>query len=188
MKRGLTILEMNRLVRIGVISALAWSASIHLGLQAQEKKVYTHTADLRSGKEDALLDIFKPISEQFENEYRALGTAFTTGEILYHQKRYDDALRNYDTVVSKGKKYPYLSENARLRLAQTHLLNGEPANALVLGREVAGSNNKFISAEAWYTLSRAYLAMGKIDPAEDAYKNILTVNPYYATILKVDLL
>src|ERR1019366_10349133 len=80
------------------------------------------------------------------------------------------------------------SESARLRLAQTHLLNGEPATALVVGREVAGSNNKFISAEAWYTLSRSYLAMGKIDRAEDAYRNILTVNPLYASILKVDLL
>src|ERR1035437_10249394 len=131
MKKGLTILQMDRLLRVAAISALVWSISINLGLEAQEKKVYTHTADLRSGKEDALLDIFKPISEQFESEYRALGTAYTTGEILYHQKRYDDALKNFETVVSKGKKYAYLSESARLRLAQMHLLNGEPATALV---------------------------------------------------------
>jgi len=188
MKRGFTILEMNRPLRVAVSGLLIWSSTMNLGLLAQEKKVYTHTADLRSGKDDALLDIFKPISEEFDSEYRALGTAYATGEILYHQKRYDDALRNYETVVSKGKKYAYLSDSARLRLAQTHLLNGEPANALVIGRDVAASNNKFIAAEAWYTLSRAHLAMGKIDRAEDAYKNILTVNPVYASILKVDLL
>src|ERR1019366_8812087 len=191
MKRELTILEMNRMARIArmaAVAAVAWSSTIPLGLEAQEKKIFTHTADLRSGREDALLDIFKSISEQFETEYRALGTAYTTGEILYHEKRYDDSIRNFETVASKGKRYAFLAESARLRLAQTHLLNDEPATALVLGREVAGSSNKFITAEAWYTLSRAYLAMGKIDRAEEAYKNILTVNPYYATILKVDLL
>jgi len=188
MKKGFTILEMNRPLRVAVSTLLFWSSTMGLGLLAQEKKVFTHTADLRSGREDALLDIFKPISEQFESEYRALGAAYTTGEILYHQKRYDDAIRNYDTVASKGKKYAYLADSARLRLAQTHLLNGEPANALVIGRDVAASNNKFIAAEAWYTLSRAYLAVGKVDRAEEAYKNILTVNPVYANILKTDLL
>jgi len=188
MKKGLTILEMKRMARIGMTGLLVWSSSMGLGLQAQEKKIYTHTADLRSGKEDALLDILKPISDQFESEYGALGTAYATGEILYQQKRYDDALRNYETVATKGKKFGYLAENARLRLAQTHLLNGDPADALSIAREVAGSNNKFISAEAWYTLSRTYLAIGKIDRAEDAYKNIITVNPVYANILKVDLL
>jgi len=185
---GLTILEMKRLRRVGLTGLLIWTAANNMGLQAQDKKVFTHTADLRSGKEDALLDIFKPISEQFESEYGALGTAYTTGEILYHEKRYDDAIRNYETVATKGKKYTFLDESAHLRLAQTHLLNGEPATALVLGRDVAGSSNKFIAAEAWYTLARAHLAMGKIDRAEEAYKNTVTVNPIYATILKVDLL
>src|SRR5439155_5908020 len=153
-----------------------------------DKKIYMHTADLRSGKEDALLDIFKPISEQFDSEYRALGTAYTTGEVLYHEKRYDAASRNFQSVVSRGKKYPFLADNARLPLAQTNLTNDEPASALMIGRDVAGSSNKFISTEAWYTLCRAYLATGKIDRAEEAYKNILTVNPVYANLLKVDLL
>src|SRR5664279_1554666 len=105
MKRGLTILEMSRPVRIACCGLLVWSSTMNLGLLAQEKKIFTHTADLRSGKEDALLDIFKPISEQFESEYGALGTAYTTGETLYHEKRYDDAIRNFETVASKGKKY-----------------------------------------------------------------------------------
>jgi tetratricopeptide (TPR) repeat protein len=188
MTRALTFLEVSRLARVAVVGLLIFSLSMNLGLEAQEKKIFTHTADLRSGKDDALLDILKPISEQFESEYGALGTVYTAGEILYQQKRYDDALHNYETVASKGKKFAYLAENARLRLAQTHLLNGEPATALVIGREVAGSSNKFIAAEAWYTLSRAYLAMGKVDRAEDAYKNIITVNPVYANTLKVDLL
>ena len=171
-----------------MVVLLVWASTANVGLQAQEKKIFTHTADLRSGKEDALLDVFKPISDQFESEYGALGTAFTTGEILYQEKRYDDALRNYETVATRGKKYSFLADSARLRLAQTHLLNGESSNALILGREVANSSNKFIGAEAWYTLSRAYLAIGKIDRAEDAYRNIITVNPVYANILKVDLL
>ena len=189
MNNGLTTLEVNRAVRVGLASLLVWSAaSIPMELNAEEKKVFTHTADLRSGREDALLDIFKSISDQFESDYGALGAAYTTGEILYQQKRYDDAIHNYETVASKGKKYTFLAECARLRVAQTHLLNGEPANALVIGREAAGSNNKFIAAEAWYTLARAHLAMGKIDRAEDAYRNVITVNPVYATILKVDLL
>src|ERR1035438_5332741 len=186
MTRPLTFLEKSTTARLIAVSILCWSSTMNLGLEAQDKKIFTHTADLRSGKEDALLDIFKPISEQFQSEYRALGTAFTTGEVLYHEKRYDDAIRNYETVVSKGKKYGYLADSARLRLAQTHLLNGEPATALVIGREVAGSGNKFIAAEAWYTLSRAHLAMGKLDRAEDAYQNIITVNPVYANIMKVD--
>jgi tetratricopeptide (TPR) repeat protein len=189
MKNRLTRLEVNRAARVGLVSLLVWSSSsIRVELNAEEKKVFTHTADLRSGREDALLDIFKSISDQFEKDSGALGAAYTTGEILYHQKRYDDALRNYETVASKGKRYPFLAESARLRVAQTHLLNGEPANALVVGREAAGSSNKFIAAEAWYTLARAHLALGKIDRAEDAYKNILTVNPVYATVLKVDIL
>src|ERR1039457_3709865 len=123
MKRVLTFLERPVLLRVAAVAVLTWSSTINLGLEAQEKKIFTHTADLRSGREDALLDIFKPISEQFETEYRALGTAYTIGEILYHEKRYDDAIRNFDTVASKGKRYSFLAESARLRLAQTHLLN-----------------------------------------------------------------
>src|SRR6185295_909239 len=126
MNKVLTSLEMNRFVRLAVIGALGWSSSMNLGLQAQDKKIYTHTADLKSGKEDALLDIFKPISEQFESEYRALGTAYMTGEVLYHEKRYEDAARNFQAVISKGKKYPFLADSARLRLAQTYLMNEEP--------------------------------------------------------------
>ncbi len=188
MNKSLTFIENNRLLRLSIVAVVAWSSSVNVGLMAQDKKVFTHTADLRSGKEDALIDVFKPISEQFESDYRALGTAYTTGEVLYHEKRYDDAIRNYESVTSKGKKYAFLSENARLRLAQTYLMNGEPASALIAGRDVASSSNKFLAAEGWYTLARAYLATAKIDRAEDAYKNILTVNPVYSRLLKVDIL
>src|SRR4051812_13958459 len=119
MKIKLTSLEMNRVLRIAVVGLLFWSSSTNVGLQAQDKKIFTHTADLRSGKEDALIDIFKPISEQFESEFRALGTAYTTGEVLYHEKRFDDAARNFQVVLSKGRKHSFLADNARLRLAQT---------------------------------------------------------------------
>ena len=47
---------------------------------------------------------------------------------------------------------------------------------------------KFLAAEAWYTIARAYLVIGKLDRAEEAFKNILSVNPTYATLQKVDLL
>jgi TolA-binding protein len=188
MKNGLTFLEMRPAIRVFVLCVLGWSSSINLGLEAQEKRIYTHTVDLRSGKEDALLDVFKSISEQFVSEYRALGTAYATGEILYGQKRYDEAVRNFSTVASKGKKYPFLADNARLRMAQTYLLNNDVAEALTVGRDVASSANKFLSAEAWFTLSRTYLAMGKVDRAEDAYKNVLTVNPVYKDLMRVDLL
>src|SRR5437016_8043878 len=118
MKRAFTLLENSRFLRVAAIGLLWWSSTINLGLEAQEKKIFSHTADLRSGKEDALLDVFKPISEQFQSEYRALGTAYTTGEVLYHQKRYDDAIRNFETVISRSKKYPFLMNAARLREAQ----------------------------------------------------------------------
>ena len=163
---------------------------MNLGLLAQDKKIFTHTADMRSGKEDALLDVFKPISEQFESEYGAMGTAYTTGEqffIMINAMTMPSATMRLLHLEERSST-TYLADCARLRLAQTHLLNGDPATALIIGRDVAASNNKFIAAEAWYTLSRAHLAMGKIDRAEDAYKNIITVNPVYTNILKVDLL
>jgi tetratricopeptide (TPR) repeat protein len=159
-----------------------------MGLSAQEKKSFTHTVDIRPGHEDALLDIFKSISDQFDNELRALGTAYTTAEVLYHQQRYDDAARNYETVINKGKKYTYLSNSAKLRLADSLVLEGSYEEALKWGREVANSSNKFLASEAWFLIARAYLSLGKIDRAEDAYKNMLTVNSTYATLLKVDLL
>jgi len=183
----LTIIEPSKILRLGLLGLLVCSFS-NVGLQAQEKKTFTHMADVRPGHDDALLDIFKPISEQFDSEFRALGTAYTTGEVLYDQKRYDDAARNFSVVISKGRKYSYLADSARLRLAQSNLLKGDTDEALRIGRDVASSPNKFISAEAWYTIARAYLAKGKIDRAEDAYKNILTVNPIYENLLKVDLL
>jgi TolA-binding protein len=159
-------------------------ASVH----ADESRTFTHTADIRAGREDALLDIFKSISEKFENEYRALGAAYTTGEILYRQRRYDDAAKNFETVVSRGKKYAYLSDAARLRLSQSSLLLGDDEAALRVARDVAGSNNKFLSAEGWYTLARSYLAKGRLERADEAFKNTLTVNPVYGDLLKVDLL
>jgi TolA-binding protein len=189
MNRAFTFVENSRALRALLVGSLALSSSHNLGLVAQEKKVFTHTADIRVGNDDAMLDVYKPISERFVSDPRAVGTAFTVGEALYLQKRYDDALRNFETVIEKGgKKQPYLADAARLRMAQTYLMNGESAMALVKAREVANSSNKFLASEAWYTLSRAYLASGKIDRAEDAYKNILTVNPVYGERLKVDLL
>src|SRR5579871_5140354 len=112
MKIGLTKLEGKRVGPIFLLGLMTLSVGVSVSLQAEEKKTYTHTADLRSGKEDALLDILRPISEEFESEYRALGTAYTTGEILFQQKRFDDAIRNFDTVSSKGKKYAFLAECA----------------------------------------------------------------------------
>src|SRR6266404_595199 len=103
MKTALTFIETARVWRMVALGLLVWSSTINLGLEAQEKKIFSHSADLRSGKEDALLDIFKPISEQFQSDYRALGTAYTTGEVLYHQKRFDDAIHNFETVISKAK-------------------------------------------------------------------------------------
>ena len=188
MKQGLTKFEVRRVSRVVLMGLLAWAAAAPLRLDAQEKKLFTHMTDVRPGHEDALLDVFKPISEQFDNEYRAIGTAYTTAEILYHQKRYDDAIRNFATVVAKGRKFPYMVDTARIRMAQSYLLKGDTDETLRLAREVANSSNKYISAEAWFTLARAYLAKGKVDRAEDAYKNILTVNPVYGSLLKVDLL
>jgi TolA-binding protein len=179
---------MKKLTRLSLAALCVWSSTGGAPVHAEDKRTFTHLVDIKPGKEDALLDIFKPISEQFDSEFRALGTAYTTGEILYRQKRYDDAARNFATVVAKGKKYGYLSDTARVRLSQSNLLKGDDEEALKIARDVANSNNKFIAAESWYTISRAYLAQGKIDRAEDAYKNILTVNPVYGNLLKVDLL
>ena len=155
---------------------------------ADDHHTFTHTADIRPGHEDALLDVFKSISENFENDYRALGAVYTTGEILYRQRRYDDAGRNFDTVVNKGKKYAFLSDTARLRESQSALLLGDDETALRLARDVAGSSNKFLSAEGWYTLARSYLAKGRLERADESFKNTLTVNPVYGDLLKVDLL
>ncbi len=173
---------------MALCGTLIWSALPPVGLSAQEKKSFTHTVDIRPGHEDALLDVFKSISDQFDNELRALGTAYTTAEILYHQQRYDDAARNYMTVISKGKKFNYLSNSAKLRLADSLILRGDYEEALRAARDVANSQNKFLSSEAWFVIARAYLGIGKIDRAEEAYKNLLTVNPTYGTLLKVDLL
>jgi len=157
-------------------------------LGAQEKKNFSINVDVRVGREDALLDVFKTISEQFDDELRAVGTAYTAGEILFAEKRYDDAVSNYQTVLSKGKKYPYLTESAKLRLAQTMLQLADYPEAHRFARDVAASSNKFLSVEAWFTIARAHLAEGKIDRAEDAFKNMLAVNPAYIDLLKVDLL
>src|SRR5438309_3419515 len=99
MKSPLTKLETHHWTRVVTMGLLVCISSSNMGLQAQEKKIFTHSVDIRPGHEDALLDTFKPISEQFDNEFRALGTAFTTGEILYQQKRFDDAARNFSTVI-----------------------------------------------------------------------------------------
>ncbi len=178
----------NRTTRVFLASLMLWSSSSSLGLLAQDKATYNYDVDFRPGREDALLDIFKPISEQFEDELRAIGTAYTTGEILFDQKRYDDAAINFTNVINKGKKSTYLSNSARLRLAQSLLQRGDYEGSLRIARDVSAISNKFLAAEAWFTLSRAYLALGKVDRAEEAYKNILTVNPNYETLLKVDLL
>ena len=178
---------MNSIARLLVIGLLVHSTVGEVAW-AQDKKIFTHMVDVRPGHDDALLDIFKPISEQFDSEARAIGTAYTAGEILYREKRYDDAARNFSTVITRGRKYAYMADTARIRLAQSYLLEGNFEEALRVAREVASSQNKFLAAEAWYAISRAYLANGKIDRAEDAYKNILTVNPIYANLLKVDLL
>jgi tetratricopeptide (TPR) repeat protein len=184
----LTSIETSRGFRMALCGILIWGSLPPVGLSAQEKKSFTHTVDVRPGHEDALLDIFKSISDQFDNELRALGTAYTTAEILYQQQRYEDAVRNYETVINKGKKYTYLSNSAKLRLADSMMLQGNFEEALRSAREVANSSNKFLSSEAWFVIARAYLGIGKADRADEAYKNILTVNPTYATLLKIDIL
>ena len=47
----LTLIEMKRPARIVAVGLLFWSSTVNVGLQAQEKKIFSHTADLRSGKE-----------------------------------------------------------------------------------------------------------------------------------------
>ncbi len=189
MKRSLTSFERPRFLRVICAGILTWCSTFNLGLEAQEKKVFSHVADVKLGNDDALLDVYKSLSERFEDEYRAIGTAYTVGENLYMQKRFDDAIKNFDMVIARAsKKHAFLADAARLRLAQSYLMNGASSMALVKARDVANSSNKFLAAEAWYALSRGYLASGKIDRAEDAYKNILTVNPVYGGRLKVDLL
>ena len=81
-----------------------------------------------------MLDILKPIAEEFESEYRALGTAYTTGEILYDEKAAMMMRENFETVISKGKKY-HLPGRQRASCAwrRPDLLNGEPSKALVIG-------------------------------------------------------
>ena len=188
MKARLTTIEIRKIERIVACALLIWGALPPMGLFAQDKKSFTHTVDIRPTREDALLDIFKSISEQFDNEMRAVGTAYTTAEILYHQERYDDAERNFETVISKGHRFNYLADSARLRLADTLILKDDEEGALKAAREVATSSNKFLASEAWFIIARAYLAIGKVDRAEEAYKNLLTVNPTYGSLLKVDLL
>src|SRR5262245_41280664 len=114
MKRALTSFDVPRTMSVSLMGLMAWALCVPPTLQAQDKKIFTHMADIRPGHEDALLDIFKPISEQFNNEYRALGTAYTTAEILYRQKRYDDAIRNFATVTTKGRKFPYMVDSSRI--------------------------------------------------------------------------
>ena len=188
MNACLTSLETSKALRLVLFGTLIWSVCPPVGLLAQDKKSFTHTVDVRPGHEDALLDIFKSISEQFDNELRALGTVYTTAEILYQQQRYNDAAKNYEVVISKGKKYNYLSNSARLRLADSNMLEGDYEEALRSARDVANVPNKFLASEAWFTISRAYLGIGKVDRAEEAYKSLMTVNPTYGTLLKVDLL
>src|SRR3954470_17943259 len=114
-----SLISRQNAIKAGFCGALFCVALMPLGLSAQEKKTFTHAVDIRPTHEDALLDVFKSISDQFGNEQRAVGTAYTTAEILYHQGRYDDAARNFLTVINKGHKYPYLANSARLRLADS---------------------------------------------------------------------
>jgi TolA-binding protein len=188
MKKTLTTIDASQALRVALSAALVWASIPPLGLSAQEKKSFTHSVDLRAGHEDALLDVFKSISDQFDNEHRAIGTAYTTAEVLYHQQRYDDAAQNFETVISKGKKYAYLSNSARLRLADSLIIRGDYEGALASARDVANTNNKFLAAEAWFVISRAYLALGKLDRSDEAFKSMLTVNPTYGSLLKVDML
>jgi TolA-binding protein len=190
MKMCLTKFETRRLLRAALCGAVFCGVmATPVGLLAQEtKKTFSRSVDIRSGHDDSLLDVFKSISDQFDNELRAIGTVYTTAEILYHQERYEDAARNFLTVISKGKKYNYLSNSARLRLADSLISTGDFEEALRAAREVANSNNKFLSSEAWFSITRAYLSTGKVDRAEEAFKNLLTVNPTYGSLLKVDLL
>jgi TolA-binding protein len=188
MKEHFSPFLIRKAIKVGLCGAVVWCGMPPVGLSAQEKKSFTHAVDIRPTHEDALLDVFKSISDQFGNEQRAVGTAYTTAEILYHQGRYDDAARNFLTVINKGRKYSYLANSARLRLADSLIIKGDYEEALKSARDVANSQNKFLASEAWFTISRAYLGLGKADRAEEAYKSLLTVNPTYGTLLKVDLL
>lgn len=181
---------MNNTTRIVRLMSAFMAATLvgQTPLLADDHRTFTHVADLRPGHEDALLDVFKSISDKFDNDYEALGAAYTTGEILYQEGRYDDAAKNFDTVATRGKKYSFLADAARLRQSQSALLLGDDETSLRVARDVAGSSNKFMSAEGWYTLARGYLARGRLERADEAFKNTLTVNPVYGNLLKVDLL
>ncbi len=184
----LKFVQVRRDSALALVGVVVLSSSAPAPLFAQDKRTFTQFIDLRPGKEDAVLDVFKPLSEQFSQEFRALGTAYTAGEILYQQKRYDDAIRNYEAVISKAKRFPYLLDATRSRMAQSLLMSGASEEALQVGREVANSQSKFVAAEAWFTIARAHLSRGKVEQAEDAYRNMLTVNPVYKNLMKVDLL
>jgi tetratricopeptide (TPR) repeat protein len=191
----------NQSDRVNALTKVHANSSLHLFLVAslliqtcgpvfaanETKRTFTHQVDIRPGKEDALIDIFKPLSTQFSTESRSLGALYTMGEVFFYQKRYKESMRSFSEVLSKAKRGTYLNDATKVRLAESYLLEGNYEMALKTAQEVSSSSNRFIGAESWYTTARAYLAQNKIDKAEEALQRVSSINPAYDSLLKMNL-
>ena len=114
---------------------------------------------------DKAMRSFKVVEKQ--EAYRAI-VPYYIAEILYFQKKYDEALRYGQSILDKGDSLMYKDE-MNLLIGQLYFEKKEYDKALPL-IEAYVANNEKVSKEILYELSYCYYEAKNLEKAIDGFK------------------
>jgi|SRR5574344_145532 TolA-binding protein len=110
-------------------------------------------------------------------------------EIVYQQKKYDDAANYWKNVASKSKK-SYLAPIAYYNLGVCYEQLGNTQEASNNYKKAADNNDYILQTHAKFSYGRTLESLGKIDEAKVVYQDLNDKNPddTWAKIAKTRLL
>ncbi len=110
-------------------------------------------------------------------------------EIVYQQKKYDDAV-NYWTNVSEKSKKSYLAPIAYYNLGVCYEQLGDTQKASDNYKKAAENDNYILQTHAKFSYGRTLETLGKVDEAKSVYQDLNDKNPddTWAKIAKTRLL
>lgn len=116
---------------------------------------------------DAAMNSFKIV--QNEEAYKNI-VPYYIAEILYFQKKYDEALAYGQSILDKGDSL-YYKDEMNLLMAQLYFEKKDFGKALSLFQAYIANNDK-LSKESLYELSYCYYKADSLDKAIDGFKQL----------------
>ncbi|MHB2025827.1 MAG: tetratricopeptide repeat protein [Elusimicrobiota bacterium] len=165
----------------GIVIAAAIGAFAVYGARAKTVAAWNDLAIARalaySGRAPNALQEIQRLEADYPQSDAAAYANLFAGDVLYQGGRYQDALANYQKVLSQGRPLviqPFALDDAAL--AEESL--GDCKDSAVMSRRFLDAYpENFLAPQAHLSLARCLEALGQIDEARAAYQKIALQYP-----------